>query len=264
MDRLSPLDAEFLHLEDGIAHMHIAGVSRVRRASPLRRGPGGTGPRQAPPDPPLSPAGAFGAPRARAPGVGGRPGLRPQLPPAPRGPSGTGRRRGPQPADGPSSCPSPSIEHAPSGRPSWWRASPTVAGRSSSRSTTAWSTACPGSRCSSVLLDVERDVDLPAPEPWQPELEPSAAARVLNAWAGLALDAGALARRMPGLLADPRGLGAFAHPHRAGAGALRPPTCPPPSRCRSRAASGPVGPGRTPRCRLADVKTDPARRSAAP
>jgi diacylglycerol O-acyltransferase len=27
MERLSPLDAEFLHLEDGIAHMHIAGVS---------------------------------------------------------------------------------------------------------------------------------------------------------------------------------------------------------------------------------------------
>ena len=27
MDRLSTLDAEFLHLEDGITHMHIAGVS---------------------------------------------------------------------------------------------------------------------------------------------------------------------------------------------------------------------------------------------
>src|SRR6516165_1785626 len=27
MDRLSALDAEFLHLEDGIAHMHVAGVS---------------------------------------------------------------------------------------------------------------------------------------------------------------------------------------------------------------------------------------------
>ena len=27
MDRLSVLDAEFLHLEDGIAHLHIAGVS---------------------------------------------------------------------------------------------------------------------------------------------------------------------------------------------------------------------------------------------
>ena len=27
MDRLSPLDAEFLHLEDGITHMHIAGVA---------------------------------------------------------------------------------------------------------------------------------------------------------------------------------------------------------------------------------------------
>ncbi|MGZ4757789.1 MAG: wax ester/triacylglycerol synthase domain-containing protein, partial [Acidimicrobiales bacterium] len=27
MDRLSTLDAEFLHLEDGIVHMHIAGVS---------------------------------------------------------------------------------------------------------------------------------------------------------------------------------------------------------------------------------------------
>ncbi len=27
MDRMNPLDAEFLHLEDGIAHMHIAGVA---------------------------------------------------------------------------------------------------------------------------------------------------------------------------------------------------------------------------------------------
>ena len=26
MDRLSALDAEFLHLEDGITHMHIAGM----------------------------------------------------------------------------------------------------------------------------------------------------------------------------------------------------------------------------------------------
>ena len=27
MERLSVLDAEFLHVEDGIAHMHIAGLS---------------------------------------------------------------------------------------------------------------------------------------------------------------------------------------------------------------------------------------------
>src|SRR4249919_539173 len=34
MDRLSPLDAEFLHLEDGIAHMHIAGVSVFEGPAP--------------------------------------------------------------------------------------------------------------------------------------------------------------------------------------------------------------------------------------
>ena len=27
MERLSTLDAEFLHLEDGIAHLHIAGAA---------------------------------------------------------------------------------------------------------------------------------------------------------------------------------------------------------------------------------------------
>ncbi len=34
MDRLSPLDAEFLHLEDGVAHMHIAGVSVFEGPAP--------------------------------------------------------------------------------------------------------------------------------------------------------------------------------------------------------------------------------------
>ena len=35
MDRLSVLDAEFLHLEDDVAHMHIAGV--CCSTGPLRR-----------------------------------------------------------------------------------------------------------------------------------------------------------------------------------------------------------------------------------
>ena len=34
MERLSGLDAEFLHLEDGIAHMHIAGVSVFEGPTP--------------------------------------------------------------------------------------------------------------------------------------------------------------------------------------------------------------------------------------
>jgi hypothetical protein len=34
MDRLSPLDASFLHIEDGVSHMHIASVAIFEGPAP--------------------------------------------------------------------------------------------------------------------------------------------------------------------------------------------------------------------------------------
>jgi len=48
-----------------------------------------------------------------------------------------------------------------------------------------------------VLLDPERDVELPTPRPWEPASEPSGPAMVLDAWWGLAGDLLADARRWP-------------------------------------------------------------------
>lgn len=56
-----------------------------------------------------------------------------------------------------------------------------------------------------IVLDVEPTVDLPAPEPWTPAPEPSGPAKVVDAWAGLANDMVDLVRRAPGLLRDPVG-----------------------------------------------------------
>lgn len=57
-----------------------------------------------------------------------------------------------------------------------------------------------------VLLDLDPAAPLPDPEPWTPAPEPSGAARVVDAWAGLAGDALRLAGQVPGAVArDPLG-----------------------------------------------------------
>ena len=55
-----------------------------------------------------------------------------------------------------------------------------------------------------ALLDLSPDVDLEQPRPWTPSPEPSGAALAIDAWRGLAVDLldGALA--LPGLATDPR------------------------------------------------------------
>ncbi len=62
-----------------------------------------------------------------------------------------------------------------------------------------------GSDLLGIILDVERDVALPEPEPWAPAAEPSVPAKVLDAWSGLASDALGLVRRAPAALRDPVG-----------------------------------------------------------
>ena len=49
-----------------------------------------------------------------------------------------------------------------------------------------------------VVLDIDPGVHPQPPEPWSPFPRPSAAARVVDAWAGLADDLVGLARRLPG------------------------------------------------------------------
>ena len=51
MERLSALDTEFLHLEDGVAHMHIAGLSVFDGPTPGARRPRRFGRGEAPSDP---------------------------------------------------------------------------------------------------------------------------------------------------------------------------------------------------------------------
>ena len=55
-----------------------------------------------------------------------------------------------------------------------------------------------------VLLDLDPDAALPEPPPWSPEPEPSGAAKVLDAWSGLVADGLGLAARAPAAARDPR------------------------------------------------------------
>lgn len=55
----------------------------------------------------------------------------------------------------------------------------------------------------SIVLDVDREVVLPEPEPWSPAPEPSGAAKVIDAWSGLAVDAFGVIRQAPAAVRDP-------------------------------------------------------------
>lgn len=54
-----------------------------------------------------------------------------------------------------------------------------------------------------VLLDVAPDAPVPAPQPWSPDPEPSAVAKVLDAWSAAVADRMGLALRAPAALRDP-------------------------------------------------------------
>jgi len=54
-----------------------------------------------------------------------------------------------------------------------------------------------------VMLDLEADTKMADPEPWEPRPEPHGATKVLDAWGGLASDVLATARQIPRAMAHP-------------------------------------------------------------
>jgi diacylglycerol O-acyltransferase / wax synthase len=213
MERLSTLDAEFLHLEDGIAHMHIAGLLTFAGPPPSLEDLMG-----------LVEAKSHLIPRYRqrvrsVPFELGRPvwvddphynlrfHLRHTALPSPGDEGALRRLMGrlmslPLDRD----------------RPLWetWL----VEGLPDDR----WALITKIHHCMvdgvsgvdllAVLLDISLEVELPDPQPWAPQPEPSGPAKVLDAWGGLAGDVTRLARRVPEAVRDPsgavRGLGGLA------------------------------------------------------
>jgi diacylglycerol O-acyltransferase / wax synthase len=204
MERLSTLDAEFLHLEDGIAHMHIAGMLTF-----------------AGPPPSLEELTALVEAKSHL-----IPRYRQRVRPVP---FELGR---PVWVDDPhynlrfhlrhTALPAPGDEGAlrrlmgrlmslplDRDRPLWetWL----VEGLPDDR----WALITKVHHCMvdgvsgvgllAVLLDLSPDVDLPEPVPWSPRPEPSGPAKVLDAWGGLAGDVTRLVRRAPEAVRDPAG-----------------------------------------------------------
>ena len=247
MDRLSTLDAEFLHLEDGIAHMHIAGISIFEGPAPAA----------------ADVARLVGSklhlmPRYRqrvhaVPLELGRPvwvddphfnldyHVRHTALPPPGSDAdlcGLMARLMSQPLD--------------RNRPLWeeWFVENLPGGR--------WALISKVHHCMvdgiagvgllSVMLDADRDATLPDAPAWHAAPEPSLPALLADAWTGLAGDAASLVGRLPHALghpparcAEPVGPSRASWPWAA--------TWPTPNRCRSRAPSVPTAGGRTRRRR---------------
>ncbi len=205
MDRLSPLDAEFLHLEDGVAHMHIAGLSVFEGPAP-----------EAEDLIALLTAKLHLIPRYRqrvlaVPLELGRPvwvdardfDVRDHV----------GALDLPAPGDDAAlcglmaECMSRPLDRE---RPLWETL--LVRGLADDRWALIFKVhhamvdGISGVGLLTVLLDLERDVDLPAAPEWRPEPEPSGVSRVLDAWTGAAGDALHLAGQVPGaVVRDPIG-----------------------------------------------------------
>lgn len=196
MDRLSILDAEFLHLEDGIAHLHIAGVSVFEGPPPALDGLER-----------VLAAKLHRIPRYRqrvrfVPFELGRPvwvddphfnlsyHVRHTALPAPGGDAELCRLM--------ARLMSQRLDRD---RPLWeaW----VVEGLDADR----WALISKVHHCMvdgisgvdllAAVLDSERESELPEPEPWTPSRAPSGLAMVRDAWGGLVHDAAAMATRWP-------------------------------------------------------------------
>ncbi len=219
MDRLSALDAEFLHLEDDVSHMHIAGICTFDAPMPSLQDLHD-----------LVAAKLHLIPRYRqvvrtVPLELGRPvwvddphfhldyHLRHTALPSPGGRAELETLMGrlmSQPLD--------------RRRPLWeaWLVEGLEDG--------AWALIFKVHHCMvdgisgvgllTVLLDLSPDAPLPDPEPWSPEPPPSGAGLVLDAWGGALCDAGELVADLPALATDPRAAAVRVGGLAAGAGRL--------------------------------------------
>src|ERR1017187_7673367 len=202
MERLDTLDAEFLHLEDGIAHMHIGAACLFANPSPSFDDIAG-----------MIAAKLHLIPRYRqrvrsVPLELGRPvwvhdphfnlayHLRHTALPAPGDDATFCRLMGrimSQPLD--------------RDRPLWetWLVEGLEGGH--------WALVTKVHHCMvdgiagvellSVLLDLEANTKVAVPEPWEPQPEPHGAAKVFDAWGGLATDVLATARGLPRAMTHP-------------------------------------------------------------
>ncbi len=203
MDRLSTLDAEFLHIEDGIAHMHIAGGCVFADPPPTYDEVVG-----------LIAGKLHQIPRYRqrvrsVPLELGRPvwaddphfdihyHVRRTALPAPGSEAEFDHLMG--------RLMSLPLDRA---RPLWeaWLVEGLEGGR--------WALIFKVHHCMvdgiagvellTVLLDVEADAEVHEPRPWAPQPEPNGLSKVLDAWTGLAADAITSTRRLVGAVEDPR------------------------------------------------------------
>ncbi len=204
MERLSVLDAEFLHIEDGVAHMHIAGASIFEGPAPGY---------DALVD--MLAAKLHRIPRYRqrirtVPFELGRPvwvddphfqlryHVRHTALPAPGDDAALRNLMG--------RLMSQELDRR---RPLWevWMVEGLDDGRWAlvSKVHHCMVDGVSGADLLSIILDVERHPELGEPVPWSPSPEPSGLATVVDAWSGLASDTFGLVRRIPAALRDPVG-----------------------------------------------------------
>ena len=91
-DRLTGLDASFLHLEDDAAHMHVAAVMTFDGPAPPHERDRRGDQQPSPPRPALPPEARLRPVRTGPAALGRRPPLQPPLPRSPHGPTGAGHR----------------------------------------------------------------------------------------------------------------------------------------------------------------------------
>jgi diacylglycerol O-acyltransferase / wax synthase len=202
METLSTLDAEFLHLEDGISHMHIAGACvfvgpppTMEELAQLVEGKMHQIPRY----------------RQRVRSVPLELG-RPVWADDPQFDLGYHLRRTalPRPGDDAAFCALMGrlmSQELDRDRPLWetWLVEGLEGG--------TWALICKvhhclvdgvaGTELLEVLLDLEPTTELAAPVPWEPAPEPSGTVRVLGAWAGLARDAASSVRGLRSAVRHP-------------------------------------------------------------
>ena len=206
-DRLSAVDASFLHQERESSHMHVGAIVVLEGPPPTREEFSRAHRVAAAPRAALPPEALLPALRDGPAVLDRRPPLQHRLP---RAPHGAARRRGRSSSCAGSrggSSPSAWTARSRCGRSGWSRASRTTASRSSPRPTTRSWTACPGVDIATVLFDLAPVPEDPpeAEEAWTPAPEPSQAELVAEGIKGLIRTPGRLAGEAVKAASDPGG-----------------------------------------------------------